>query len=199
MPNWHIARAQKSDAPALSELVLAAASGHLTTLLGNGDKNRTLDYLRHAFEQPGGQFGFQNHWVIHHQDVTIATCCFWHDQLSPSFDQDTLNSLHAFFGLDESVSILKRNVALNQHIARPTSNQWVTGHISVATTFQRRGCATSLLNFAEQQARVAGKVELVVDVESDNHTAIECYHALGFETDLLAPSGPYRRYVKALN
>ncbi|WP_100642433.1 GNAT family N-acetyltransferase [Alteromonas facilis] len=191
--------AKSSDAPALAELVFAAAPLMLSELFGDGDETLARDFLAFCFNEPAGQFGYANHFVIRDAMSVVACACVWHNQLPTDFDQATLAQIVAYFGLAKAKDILKRNEVYSAEIKHPKVHQIALGHVSVAPRAQRQGLASMLIQHAETLGAKMSKDELVIDVEQHNQAAIQCYLNAGFTIVGNSLSGRYQRYQKVLS
>lgn len=188
-----LTNAQKVDAEGLAALVFAAAPTLLTELLAADSSTSVIDFLQVSLQQPEGQYGYANHYVFKDGDVPIASFCLWHDQLPSDFDQATLRMMHKHFGLERCLEIVRRNQSLSEHLRPPETHQVAIGHISVAKAHRRRGFVGEMLSFARQQAISMAKTALVVDVERDNHIAIQCYLKYGFTQGSESPQRHFTR------
>ena len=182
MPNqWVVETATAVDTSSLANLLLASAPSMLSQVLGNGDTAKTVGYLNYSLAASGGQYGYQNHSIIKQGQKIIGIASAWHDQLPASFDKITVESLHHFFGIEACVQIFKRSAALALDIQKPTAKQLVIGHLSTLSGYQRRGVASAFIQHFYEQAKLLGKPEIIVDVEKQNQSALQCYLKLGFQ------------------
>ena len=194
---WIVDSAAGKDSGVLATLIFNSAPTMLSALLCNGDQQNTLKYLHFALSQPDGQYGFKNHRVIRFENTVIGVGCSWHDSLAVDFDQRTLESLHAFFGIEGCADILQRSAELSAQISRPETTQLVIGHLSTASDYQRQGVAKALINFFSNQAINLSKQSVVVDVEKTNTVAMKCYQKLGFTVQSCAKESHYHRLIKS--
>ncbi|MBT0587883.1 GNAT family N-acetyltransferase [Alteromonas oceanisediminis] len=175
-----IFRATPDNSRVCAALLLSSAPKTLTHLLAQGNTQRAFDYLTQAWAFGGGQFGCDNHWLAQQNGTTVGMVSAWHDALPSDFDAATLASLRSYFSIEECLQILARNAALAQQLPKPEVQQVILGHLSVHEAYRRQGIARKLINHVIEFSRQKQKTQLVVDVESDNIAAIQCYLLSGF-------------------
>ena len=79
------------------------------------------------------------------------------------------------------VATLERSVVGTVTIVDDSDKLWVTG-LGVHEHARGKGIATSMLNWAKNEAQLLGKESIYLDVETDNDTALSIYEKAGFET-----------------
>lgn len=180
--------AKASDANALAPLIFASGPENLTGIfvghnlaLSQRQKKQTcIDYLSTSLGLADGQFGYQNQFVIRKSEGVVGCVSYWCHPLSESFSKATLDGLLAFFGGLDSALILQNSQCLSSLVVAPNQRQLAIGHLCVAPKFHRQGLAKTLLDHCEQQARLLGKDQLILDVAINNHAAISLYTRFGF-------------------
>ena len=172
--------AANEDADQAVPLLLSAGEGLLVAIFGQGEIARTTDFLRYAWQQEAGQYGFKNHWVAeyNHQIVGLITC--WHNTLPADFDRQTLLSITHFFGLEQAMEVVLQSQQLTASLHPPATYELGIGHLAVSTHLQRTGVGGHLLTHAENMAHRLAKTALVLDVHVNNHVARAFYRAKGF-------------------
>lgn len=191
--------ASVADAEALTKLVYSAAPKLLSDIFGGGNSEQTQQFLATCFAQPHGQFGFDNHRVVRDAEQVVGSVCGWHDQLPSNFDGATVTQLHQFFGFAKSVEILERNRVISRWIKPPEKQEYAIGHLSVAPTHRRRGIAQLLLTNCLEAAQRMNKHQVLLDVETTNHAAIQCYLKFGFSASPQTSESPYVRLTMAVD
>lgn len=180
--------ATASDASTLAPLIFASGPENLTGIfvghnqaISQRQKVQTcIDYLSTSLGLADGQFGFKNQFVIRNAEEVVGCVSYWCHPLSESFSKTTLDGLLAFFGGIDSALILHNSQCLSSLVVAPNHTQLAIGHLCVAFKFHRQGVAKALLDYCEQQARLLGKEQLILDVAMNNHAAISLYTGFGF-------------------
>lgn len=183
-----ITSAKPSDAASLAKLIYQSGPANIEAVfcdeMADFDEQQKqshcIAYIQQALQQPDGQFGYQNQYVIREQGSVVACVSFWTCVLPESFKQATLSNLLEHFGAVKCASILKNSELLSELLRRPSVNELSIGHLSVDPNFQRRRLATSLLQYCQAKAKLKGKTSLILDLAADNHAAYDTYKAFGF-------------------
>jgi ribosomal protein S18 acetylase RimI-like enzyme len=172
------ARAQ--DANGAGHLIINSATSILARMCDVNEDHHSLGVTRHAFTLADGQFGYANHWVIELDDEVAAITSAWHTELTDSFHQATLHSIVSYYGLEDSLEVIKRCQLLKNVIPPPKKDEWCIGHFAVSPSHQRKGLGTELLAHMQTLAALNGKTKLSLDVELHNQVAINFYLDSGF-------------------
>lgn len=79
------------------------------------------------------------------------------------------------------VATLENSVVGTVTIVDDSDKLWVTG-LGVHEHARGKGLATAMLSWAKNEARLLGKENVYLDVETDNDTALSVYEKAGFKT-----------------
>ena len=79
------------------------------------------------------------------------------------------------------IAIFENTVEGTVTIVDDSDKIWVTG-LGVHERARGKGIATSVLNWAKNEAYLLGKANVYLDVETDNEHALSVYDKVGFET-----------------
>lgn len=179
------------------DLLLIAAGDLLISIFGNGDEQKTREFLHHAWQQGKGQYGFEQHYVIEAQDSVKGMVTVWHNQLDVDFDRFTIATITKFFGLDEALEIVKRSQLYCAALTPPGDNEIALGHLAVCPSARGAGLAKALIDYCAMLAESLGKDRLVLDVTENNIGATNFYNANGFVKKMKI--GPFYHMVKLLH
>ncbi|WP_265617746.1 GNAT family N-acetyltransferase [Alteromonas aquimaris] len=194
--NIVIRQASPADVHAATTLLYQAGEQLLCTIFGDGDKEKTLDFLNYAWMNQSGQYGCSNHWLACDGNLPVGIITCWHDKLPEDFDHQTLMSITDFFGIAESLSVIARSQHIAESLQVPSQNQLGVGHVAVHPDYRRTGVATALLQEMVKQAVKHHKRSLILDVESENKGAIQFYLTQGFQKKGVSP--PFVHMSKSL-
>lgn len=137
--------------------------------------------MKEACEQAHGQFSAPYHWVNKTPEGDVqGICATWLATMPLAFQTGTVSALRDFLTPAQIIHLLAYKDALDQCFAPPTSTQLCIGHISVAVAAKRQGVASQLILNAIQQAQNLSLHTLVLDVDTENLSAIACYQKAGF-------------------
>lgn len=185
----NIRRGTKNDADVAAQLIFSSGPNSLGMMFNISETLNPIDFLRHAFSQPYGQFGFTSHLVAESEGQPIGLASCWTHDVSPSFRNATLQSLIGYFGVDLTHRVIELSQNLAEIIPAPAQNELGVGHIAIATGNRRKGVATKLLDHLAGFANSLNKQKLVLDVEQKNQDAIRLYLKYGFKKKQLTEPG----------
>jgi ribosomal protein S18 acetylase RimI-like enzyme len=177
---------QAHDAQALSTLIFATAPELLPVVIG--DKQCLKNYLAHALMLPNGQYSAARYQVLvihdqQSQDEQVVGCItLWHDDLGADFVNQTINAMINVFTSEQLTQIARINKTLLSVFVTPSRNELALGHISVSPEYQGLGLGKKLIAYGIRQAKLLGKQQVVIDVDSDNEQAVCFYESCDFMT-----------------
>jgi ribosomal protein S18 acetylase RimI-like enzyme len=177
---------QAHDAQALCTLIFATAPELLPVVLG--DKPCLKTYLAHALMLPNGQYSAARHQVLvihdqQSQDEQVVGCItLWHDDLGADFVNQTISAMINVFTSEQLSQIARINEAILSVFVPPSRNELALGHISVSPEYQGLGLGKKLIAYGIRQAKLLGKQQVVIDVDSDNEQAVCFYESCDFMT-----------------
>ena len=174
-------QAQTEDAEIAGELIFSSAAKLLDLMFSVDENHFTLGFLKSAFFQQEGQFGWGNHWVLEQDDTVVAITSAWHCELSDSFHQGTWQSISHYYGVSQALEIVQRCQVLLKVFPAPQKNELCIGHFAVSDFYQRKGLGTLLITHLRKLALNNGKNALTLDVEQTNQEAQQFYQSLGFQ------------------
>ena len=178
---------QQSHYEQLASLIYASGSDLFDLLFGGAAK--AIHFLNKACAKTNGQFGHGTHYLVmtdsptnKYESDTIAACMtLWTSSPSQDYIDSTLLTLGKYLNTEQLKALSRFNNSLQQTLKPPLASELCIGHLSVANDFRRQGLASHLCEFAAEQAIQQKKESLVLDVQSTNHSAIECYKRIGFK------------------
>ncbi len=191
-----IRRGRPEDAKAAAKLIHSAAEEVITDLFGDGCKTKANKFLVHAWHHGRGQYGYEFHWVAQYQSEVVGVITAWHTNLGHAFDRATLDSITAFFDIDESLDVLVKNQLISAELIPPQEHEWMLGHIAVAPAHRDKGIGRMLVSTMYQMAKQFDKSLVVLDVHVQNVPAIRFYQRLGFKEQQV--NGQFIRFSKAV-
>lgn len=175
-----IRQAQSGDAQTASELIFSSTANLLALMFNVDAEQNALAFLKSAFAQQEGQFGWGNHWVLEQDDQVVAIASAWHCELHETFHRGTLESISHYFGVSRALEIIQRCQVLQKIFPAPQKNELCIGHFAVSDLYQRKGLGAHLIAHLRKIALNKGKNALTLDVEQTNQAAQLFYQELGF-------------------
>jgi ribosomal protein S18 acetylase RimI-like enzyme len=170
-----IRAATAADAPDIARLVLISAERFLPAVFGAG-----IESAVRILAAGRGTLFSHAHCVIAEQGGSVAGMLLGYSGREkaaedPATGWGLLRTLG--FGL---VRRLGRLLALQGTIGQLGVDEYYISNVAVYHDFQGRGIGSALLAMAEEAAGGAGAASIVLDVETDNLSAIRLYQGRGY-------------------
>lgn len=137
-------------------------------------------FLRHAFVQGGGRFGWRNHVVGESAEGVIAVGAAWSAGSSFSFTRSAGRQFLSVYGPAMAAAVAWRGLRAESVLRPPRPGELYIGHIGVHPDQRRRGIGRELLAYLLERGRSAGLSTAVLDVARENSPARALYERLGF-------------------
>lgn len=174
-----IQRGDSSQSAAIAELIFASEPILLSFLFGGDIQSKA--YLQQACNQAHGQFSGNYHWVASQNDKPLlGICTSWFSAMPTVFQQGTISSLTDFLGTKQIIHLLAYKEALDLCFPAPAPHQVCLGHMSIAPSSRRKGVASALITHVLNEAKESNKREIILDVDTVNNKAVQCYMKAGF-------------------
>ena len=144
-------------------------------------------FLRAAFINGRGRFGYRHHSVGLRDGVIVAVGVGWRARDKPGFALAAFAQFVAHFGLVGAVGAAWRGLQAERVMRPPGRGEYYIGHLAVAPGWRGQGIGTQLVAHMLARGRGAGASVAVLDVACENLRAAALYSGLGF-----AVNGPPR-------
>jgi ribosomal protein S18 acetylase RimI-like enzyme len=165
------------DAADIAALVLVSAEKFLPAVFGP----RIGEVVRRLAEGRGTLFSHAHCTIAAAGGRTIAMLLGYTGREKAAEDPATGWGLLRGLGLG-IVGRLGRLLRLQATIGTLGRDEFYVSNVAAYPVFQGRGAGRLLLERAEKRAREAGAAAIVLDVETDNNSAIRLYQRLGYVT-----------------
>ena len=175
-----IKRGATSQSEVIADLIFASEPTLLSFLFGG--KESCQRYLKASCAREHGQFSANYHWIHATQEGGVdGICATWLSVMPEAFQSGTLAALKDFLTTQQIIHLLAYKEVLDDCFTPPESHQLCIGHLSIRQESRRSGVASALLAHARDEAKALQFTELILDVETNNESAIACYSKSGFE------------------
>ncbi|GAC27546.1 GNAT family N-acetyltransferase [Brumicola pallidula] len=176
----NIQRGDVSQSDVIAELIFASEPRLLSFLFGGEIQCKA--YLHQACHQAHGQFSASYHWVASAKNNSIkGICAAWFSVMPIEFQQGTISSLRGLLTAQQIIHLVAYKESLDLCFAPPAPHQICIGHVSIEPSSRRIGIATALIAQVLHDAKENTKRELILDVETANTGAFQCYLKAGFD------------------
>lgn len=137
-------------------------------------------FLRAAFVQGAGEFGYRNHTVaVADGQVVGIGAAFSGDSMMP-FTIAAARQIFSFYGPVGAAGPIRRGLQVESVVQQPRGEMHYIAHLGVAPEWRSHGVGAQLIaHFLEEGARL-GRPTAALDVASTNPRAQALYERLGF-------------------
>lgn len=173
--------ASPADAHEAATLIYLAGV-ELFRYLFHKDPDESVYLIRDFFLEDHGVFAYHNAYLAVNEKDTVAGLIYCVDEPTQSRSEVEMRSLFPkHFGMFRTLQRLPRFLRFAQFTGSVHPGEFFINHLAVFPTFRGKGIARQLLQFAEEEARRRGLVELGLYVDFDNHPARRVYESFGFD------------------
>ena len=170
-----VRRARAADAADIERLALASAEHFLPAVFGP----RIARAVRTLASGRGTLFSHAHAWMAEIDGRAVGMLLGYSGAEKAAEDPATGMGLLRTIG-PGMVRRLGRLLRLQRMIGTIEAKEWYVSNVAVYAEFRGHGIGRTLMEVAEQEARDAGSVSVVLNVETDNVSAIRLYEMLGF-------------------
>ena len=137
-------------------------------------------FLRRAFVDGAGEFGWRNHVVGERDGVVVAAGAGYSGATKWPFTLAAARQILAHYGWRHASGVIVRGLRVESVIPPPAGSMYYLAHLGVVPSLRGRGSGAALVAhlLATRPAHVSGPV--VLDVASTNPAAQRLYQRLGF-------------------
>lgn len=137
-------------------------------------------FLRHAFLDGAGEFGFRNHTVAVVEGEVAGIGAAYSGATSLQFTVAAARQILSHYRLS-GVGVIFRGLRTERIIPAPKKGMQYIGHLGVDPGMRGEGVGTRLIELFLDQGREAGHAMAGLDVAVTNPRAEALYERLGFE------------------
>lgn len=186
--------AEKADIAQAVPLIYSAGPEGFEYVFAQGRRN-ALDYLRYAFADGRGFFGYRNHMVAVRDSVVIGIGAFYSGAEYQDLSRGALQQIVRFYTFT-CVPVLRRAMQTTRWMPPPGRRTLYVANFGVAEAMRGQGIGAALLRRQIAAAQATGKRKFALDVAATNPRAQKLYEQLGLrvvrETSFDAERGNLR-------
>ncbi|MEW9571959.1 GNAT family N-acetyltransferase [Rhodanobacter sp. Si-c] len=154
-----------------------AAFDYVFALAGCGDAQA---FLRRAFVDGNGEFGWRNHVVGELDGVVVAAGAGYGGETSLAFTLSVARQILAHYGLRHAPGVIARGRRVERVIPPPARGMHYLAHLGVSPALRGQGIGLALINELIRCGLQLGRRRMVLDVAASNPRAQALYERLGF-------------------
>jgi ribosomal protein S18 acetylase RimI-like enzyme len=172
--------ATAADAAAAVPLIHSsgpAAFDYVFALPGRGDAQA---FLRRAFADGAGEFGWRNHVVGELEGVVVAVGAGYGGETALAFTLAAARQILAHYGLRHAPEVIARGLRVERVIPPPARGMHYLAHLGVSPVLRGQGIGRALIEELVRRGMQAGRRRMALDVAASNPRAQALYERLGF-------------------
>ncbi|MFC4765655.1 GNAT family N-acetyltransferase [Dyella koreensis] len=154
-----------------------AAFDYVFAVPGRGDAQ---DFLRHAFVDGAGEFGWRNHCVGELDGQVVAVGAGFGAETHWPFTLAAARQILGYYGLRHAPGVIARGLRVEAVIPPPSGDMHYLAHLGVAPALRGRGIGRALIDYLVAAALTDGRQRMVLDVAVSNPRAEALYARCGF-------------------
>lgn len=179
MNEIHLRSCTKEDAENVVPLIYSSGPAAFDFVFKN-TSHTAQEFLSYAFQKPGGEFSFDNHYALCNGTEILAVGAVFGKARASTFTlKDALNIIRFYKG--KSISRALNGLKIETMIKLPKKNEFALAHLGVREELRGKGYGTKLIR--ELMATVPQNTSnyFILDVAEENPKAKALYERLGFK------------------
>lgn len=141
---------------------------------------QALEFLRMAFVDGDGQFGYRKHTAVERDGRMLAVAALWDSRSNLANTAVAVRQILGFYGV-RGFAVMLRGLRLERVVRPARRGVGYIGHVAVLPELRGQGIGRALMHHLLERARTAGYPRAALDVASSNLSARALYEGLGFQ------------------
>jgi ribosomal protein S18 acetylase RimI-like enzyme len=183
--------ARPADADAAIPLILSSGPDAFNYVFRTATQEPSA-FLRRAFTDGAGEFGYRNHVVGASEGHVVAAGAGWSSASNFAFSLAAARQFIAFFGPLLTPLVILRGLRTEAIIRPPAAGEWYVGHLGVDPARRGQGIGEALIAHLLAAGTEAGFHKAILDVAITNPRAEALYARLGFQVTVERASTLHR-------
>jgi ribosomal protein S18 acetylase RimI-like enzyme len=175
--------ARPDDVDAAVPLIYSSGPDAFDYAFARPGRNSAQDFLRYAFVQGGGQFGWRQHWVGEQGGEVVVAGTVFGGEANLGYMLAATRQILGYFGIG-SAGVMRRGLQLEKIICPPPRRTLYLAHLGVTPALRGEGLGSQLIGHFLQIGRNAGLPMAALDVSTANPKAQALYERLGFSVQV---------------
>ena len=138
-------------------------------------------FLRHAFVDGAGEFGWRNHVIGVLDGVVVAAGAGFGGATKWPFTLAAARQILGHYGWRHAAGVIARGLRVESVIPPPTGAMYYLGHLGVSPSLRGKGIGAALVEHLLDITPAHAGGPVVLDVATTNPDAQRLYQRLGFE------------------
>ena len=172
--------ARAGDIAAAIALIHSSGPAAFDYVFCDRGDDQAKQFLRMAFEDGGGRFGWRNHSVACMDERVVGIgAAYGADTNLPYMLADGRLILR-YYG-HRGLSVVGRGLRAERIMPPPGRDEWMLAHLGIAPELRGAGIGAKLVLYLLDRGARAGRGTAVLDVSVENPRAESLYTRLGFK------------------
>jgi len=172
--------ARPSDAADAVPLIYSSGPSAFDYVFGVTGQTSALEFLRRAFLDGAGEFGYRNHVVGIADGVLVAAGAMWSGASNLAFTLAAARQILGCYGPLGGARTIARGLRIETVIPPPPRRCCYIAHLGVQPQARSRGIGAALVRHLVAQGRASRLQFAALDVAVTNPLAQVLYERLGF-------------------
>jgi ribosomal protein S18 acetylase RimI-like enzyme len=172
--------ASPRDAEAAVPLIYSSGPTALDYVFAVPGRSDAQGFLRRAFVDGAGEFGWRNHLVGELEGVVVAVGAGYGGETALAFTLAAARQILAHYGPRHAAGVIMRGLRTERVIPPPSRGMHYLAHLGVAPALRGGGIGRALIDELVRRGERAGRRRMVLDVSVGNPRAQALYERLGF-------------------
>lgn len=138
-------------------------------------------FLRQAFVDGAGEFGWRNHVVGELDGAVVAVGAGFGGATKWPFTLAAARQILGHYGWRHAAGVIARGLKVESVIPPPTGAMHYLAHLAVSPSWRGNGFGSALVGHLLDTARATPRGPVILDVATTNPDAQRLYQRLGFE------------------
>jgi ribosomal protein S18 acetylase RimI-like enzyme len=172
--------AAPADADVAVPLIYASGPAAFDFVFSVPGRLAALEFLRRAFVDGEGEFGYRNHVIATERDEVVAVGATWTGASTLAFTVAAARQILGAYGVAAGLGVMSRGLRVESVVQPPPRDRLYVAHLGVRPERRSRGIGEALVRHLLQADRPPGVHVAALDVAVTNPRAQALYERLGF-------------------
>ncbi|MFO1394077.1 MAG: GNAT family N-acetyltransferase [Steroidobacteraceae bacterium] len=172
--------ARPADADATVPLIYSSGPAAFDYVFDVPGRGSAQDFLKDAFIDGAGEFGWRNHVVGELDGRVVAAGAAWDGTSTFAFTRAALAQILSRYGVVAGTGVAVRGLRVESVVQPPPRDLWYVAHLGVPADLRGRGIGEALVLRLLELGRARGFVRTGLDVAVTNPAAERLYARLGY-------------------
>lgn len=177
----HFRPASARDVEAAVPLIHSSGPAAFDYVFAVPGRSDAQAFLRRAFVDGAGEFGWRNHVVGELEGVVVAVGAGFGGESALTFTLAAARQILTHYGPRHAPGVIVRGLRVERVIPPPARGMHYLAHLGVTPALRGEGIGRALIDELVRRGVALGRHRMVLDVATGNPRAQALYERLGFE------------------